>query len=153
MHAHVQYLGWFHWAKRDDSVNHVTMASSHFNINPPCTFIAHNSVQHHWGLLLAAMNLFANVLLANSSLRSSSLKTLLGCSFCSLKWHSTTHLNKLRATIGLIDSASVVARLLEDMFSKINKFSCNVPSPTLLKPSFACIRGPSSVAHNFCLPL
>lgn len=40
-HAHRQYLRWFHWALRDDSVNHVTMATSHSNVNPPHILYIH----------------------------------------------------------------------------------------------------------------
>lgn len=57
VHAHIQYLSWFHWDNEKNLVNHVKMPSSHtndHNSNTPCTFRSCISVQHHCLMLATA---------------------------------------------------------------------------------------------------
>lgn len=64
-----------------------------------CTFISLHFCATSLDLLLAVVDLFQDrALLADGSHGNYSLKTLLGCSFCSVKWQSTAHQHQLRAT-------------------------------------------------------
>lgn len=95
-----------------------------------CTFISLHFCATSLGLLLAKEHLLKFLLCQQvAAMEVTVLKTLLGCSFCAVKWHSSaTHPNQLKGhfsvivfTIGLIDTASAISRFLEDMFSRINK--------------------------------
>lgn len=117
--------------------------NNHSAVNPPHTLYIH--------VLTFLCNIIGSIARNNvppSSSFTVLIKTLLGCSFCSIKWHSTSNPNwhegplvsGILFTAELIDTASAAVRLLEDMFSrtKTKLFTFARPSTTSLKPSFAC---------------